>query len=179
MFASLFSIFIWFIFKLVKIIIIKLLYLICFFVMKFKKYDLDYKDSFIECFLLFGKNRWYNLENKSLIYSNLEKKLLKPKYLFLCIDNNEVIWFIWWEIKLTDYIFYENKKTWHILYLFVNEKYVWKGISTILKNIFTEELNKENIFDFSVNVKKSNNHALNVYRKWWFNESKKYLLIKK
>jgi hypothetical protein len=59
--------------------------------MKFIKYDSVYKESFINCFLLFGKNRGYNLENLNFIISNLNKKLLNSKYLFLCIKEEEVI----------------------------------------------------------------------------------------
>jgi hypothetical protein len=54
---------------------------------------------------------------------------------------------------------------------------MWKGFSSILKNILFDEFRKEKVSSFSLNVKKINNHAIDVYKKWWFNESKKMTLI--
>lgn len=145
--------------------------------MEIKKYEDLYYDSFLECFFLFWKNRWHNMENdKKIIIENVKNKLLKNDYLYLCLIDEIVIWFIWAEIVEQVNLFSKNIKKIQISYLYVKEEESWNWYATKLKNILLDDIILEwNIKKLSLNVKIENINAINIYKKWWFKEKKYYM----
>lgn len=145
--------------------------------MEIKRYEDLYFDSFLECFLLFWKNRWHNInDNKNLIIENVKNKLLNNNYLYLWLIDGIVVWFIWAEVVEQNNLFSKNIKKILISYLYLIEKEVWKWYSTKLKDALFNDIKSEwKIKKISLNVKIENKTAFNIYKKWWFKEKKYYM----
>ncbi|NVP18019.1 GNAT family N-acetyltransferase [Candidatus Gracilibacteria bacterium] len=145
--------------------------------MEIKRYEDLYFDSFLECFLLFGKNRGHNInDNKNLIIENVKNKLLSNNYLYLGLIDGIVVGFLWAEVIEQNNLFSKNIKKILISYLYVIEKEVGKGYSTKLKDALFNDVKLEGkIKKISLNVKIENKTAFNIYKKWGFKEKKYYM----
>lgn len=140
-------------------------------------YTSIYKTELITLFKEFSEER--NFERNEKLYSNrrielnLENFLLnkKNKFIYLLKENQEITWFLIWEIKKDQSLYLDLTDKWHIKYLYINKKSRGKSASTKLVNYFIDKVKKKWIWTFSLNVFHTNIKAYEIYKKWWFNET--------
>ncbi len=137
-----------------------------------KKYFEYLKKLFLE-FITY-RTDWLKILKKEQIFKNLEEYLVKKNVkAFLSLsEDKKCIWFIFWYIKETNWLYTEKRVFWNISHLFVSKEFRWKWISTKLKSRFIEFMKEKDINELRLKVYDNNKKAQEIYKKWWFNTLK-------
>lgn len=99
-----------------------------------------------------------------------KKELIDISYkTFIVFDKNEPIGFSQIRQNPNVYNFIEDKQAIELLRIYVDKKYIGKGIGKKLMNTCLEEIKKMNKKTVWLGVWENNHNALNFYKKFGFN----------